>query len=194
MDARRWFLYQHEHVHTRLADFVLRDLTDDQMRVVPPGHNSIVWFFWHITRGEDIGVNAVLRGAPEVITRDAWGKRLGVKRLDFGAGMTADEVAAFSAGVDLEALRAYRAAVRDETRAWVETFDFDVLDAPLDPLARLAAAPLALGPGSEPLHPIIARQTSGWYWLPYVAIGRGYGHLFDAEHVSRLLRVGGVNP
>lgn len=97
MDVRRWVLTEHDVVHTRLAGFVLRRLSDDKWRVVPPGHNSIVWLFWHMTRGEDVGVNAVLRGVPEVVTRDGWGERLGVARLDFAMGMTAAEVAAFTA-------------------------------------------------------------------------------------------------
>jgi hypothetical protein len=45
--------------------------------------------------------------------------------------MTDEEVETFSRTVDFENLRAYRAAVGRETRAWVMAFDFAELDTSL---------------------------------------------------------------
>ena len=79
----------------------------EQMRVKLPGHNSIAWIIWHIARGEDWGVNVMLRGEEQALTRDDWNRRLGIKRLDIGTGMKEDEVAELTAKIDLGALREY---------------------------------------------------------------------------------------
>src|SRR5579864_6201375 len=123
MDARSYFLSLHRHTHgegSRTARRVFYEATPVQQRMKLPGHNSIAWNMWHIARGEDWGVNAMLRGQEQVLTRDNWNPRLGISRLDFGAGMTEDEVADLGQNIDLDALSRYFAAVTAETRRFVE--------------------------------------------------------------------------
>ena len=99
MDARDLFLDQHA-AHTAAVggnkmsapERTLGGLTDEQMRVRPREDlNSIAWLVWHIARAEDILVNRVLVGRPQVFD-DAWMKRLAIDRKDFGIGMTSAEV------------------------------------------------------------------------------------------------------
>ena len=191
MDVRTWFLREHDAVH---GNFTLSRLTDDQLRVTLPGHNSVAWFLWHVTRAEDLSVNAMLRGVPELITQGSWRSRLRVDRLDYGAGMTPEEVETFSNRVDLDVLRDYRATVRATTRAWAETFNFDDLDRPIDVTARLAHAPEALGSGSEAVRALFERMPDGWYWARHGAIGHSLQHAGDMEHVARLVRGDGTGP
>ena len=116
MDMRDLFLAQHSAVHTAAvggnkvsaAERVLNGLSDEQMRVRPREDlNSIAWLVWHIARAEDIFLNPVLAGRDQVFD-DAWMKRLGVTRKDFGIGMKSPEVSELTRAINLDALREYR--------------------------------------------------------------------------------------
>ena len=130
MDARDMFLQQHSAVHSAAvggnklsaAERTLTGLSDEQMRVRPREDlNSIAWLVWHIARGEDIMVNRVLGGRAQVFD-DAWLKRLGITRRDFGIGMTSAEVSDLTRQIDVGALREYRDAVGLRTREVVGAF------------------------------------------------------------------------
>ena len=71
MDGKDLFLSQHAAVHSAAvggnkmsaAERTFGGLTDDQMRVRPREDlNSLAWLMWHISRAEDIMLNAVLSG------------------------------------------------------------------------------------------------------------------------------------
>ncbi len=130
MDARDLFLDQHAAVHSvavggnkmSAAERAFGGLTDEQMRVRPREDlNSLAWLMWHIARAEDIFLNTVLAGRSQVFD-DAWMKRLGITRRDFGIGMTSPEVTELTRQIDLGALREYRDAVGRRTREVVGGF------------------------------------------------------------------------
>ena len=130
MDAKDLFLDQHAVVHTAAvggnkasaAERALGGVTDDQMRVRPREDlNSIAWILWHIARAEDIIVNPVLAGRGQVLD-DAWIKRLGISRRDFGIGMSSAEVWQLTSQIDVGAVREYRDAVGLRTREVVKSF------------------------------------------------------------------------
>ena len=130
MDMRDLFLTQHSAVHTvavggnkvSAAERVLNGLTDEQMRVRPREDlNSIAWLFWHIARAEDIILNTVLSGRAQVFD-EAWMKRLGITRKDFGIGMKSPEVSELTRAINLDALREYRDTVGKRTREIVSGF------------------------------------------------------------------------
>jgi hypothetical protein len=133
MDARELFLIQHAAVHSAAvagnkasaAERALGGVTDEQMRMRPRDDlNSLAWLVWHIARAEDIMVNVVLSGRAQVMD-DAWRRRLGVDRRDFGIGMTKDEVSDLTARIDVGALREYRDAVGRRTQEIVGAFKSD---------------------------------------------------------------------
>ena len=125
MNQLEVFLREHAGVHSKEAvpadfnmDWMLADLSDAQLRARPHGLNSIAWLLWHVARVEDSCVSLVVCGKPQLLD-DAWVGRLrGAPRGD-GEGMSKDEVAALSAAIDLDALRAYRNEVGRRTRAQV---------------------------------------------------------------------------
>jgi hypothetical protein len=130
MDARDLFLEQHAAVQSAAvggnkasaAERTFGGLTDEQMRVRPREDlNSLAWLMWHIARAEDIMVNRVLYGRPQVFD-GAWARRLGIARRDFGIGMTSPEVSELTGQLDVGALREYRDAVGRRTRELVSGF------------------------------------------------------------------------
>jgi len=83
MDVRNLFLDQHAIMHSAAvggnkmsaAERAFAGLSDEQMRVRPREDlNSLAWLMWHIARAEDIMVNTVLTGRPQVCDA-AWMKR-----------------------------------------------------------------------------------------------------------------------
>jgi len=123
------FLSQHAAVHTArisdasgwsLHDEVLRGLSEAQIQRVPrPGQNSIAWLLWHITRIEDMTINSLSLGQPQVWS-PAWAGRLGYPLPDCGASMDEAEVADFSAQICVPVLLDYRAQVGVCTRQAVK--------------------------------------------------------------------------
>jgi hypothetical protein len=192
MDARSLFSLLYGPAHGTSAPgspatAVLQGVSAEQMRIKLPEHNSIAWILWHLARGEDWGVNTMLRGVEQVLDREQWNPRLGLTRRDWGAGMTEAEVIELTQQIDLEALRGYFEAVTAETLRFLETFDFDELLEPLDVKARLALRPDALGPGSELLRAVIERQTTKRWFLTTMALNDVRLHWTEAEHVLHLL-------
>lgn len=131
MDVTQMFLDQHSAMHSvavagnkaSAAERAFGGLSDEQMRVRPREDlNSLAWLMWHIARAEDMIVNPVLGGRPQVFD-DAWLRRLGIERRDFGIGMTSPEVSALTRQIDLAALRDYRDAVGRRTREVVGGFE-----------------------------------------------------------------------
>jgi hypothetical protein len=120
------FLRYHAMLHSaRVApteswsyeDTILNDMTEEQIRRIPPNCNhSIAWLLWHMTRCEDITMNLLVAGRPQVLQRDNWLERLRITVQDTGNAMSRAEITQFSAVIDIDALRAYRVAVGRRTR------------------------------------------------------------------------------
>ena len=163
MDARDLFLQQHAAVHSvavggnkmSMADRTFAGLSDAQMRVRPREDlNSLAWLMFHIARAEDVFLNALLAGRPHVFD-DAWSKRLGITRRDFGFGMTTAEVSDLTQQVDIGALREYRDAVGLRTRDIVGGFKPQDWQGAIEaPAVEHAAADGSLGRAAEPFRTV----------------------------------------
>jgi hypothetical protein len=189
MDARQLFLTQHAHLHASATsgmndvsfqDGLCEGLTDLQVRERPDGLNSIAWLLWHITRFEDVVVNTVLRGAPEVFDRDDWRQRLGISSRLAGTGSDDDELREFGEQIIPDALLAYRAAVGRETRAWAAAVDSAALDVVPDVAARLAQAPVALDERAAWVPRLWSTKT-GYGLLALPVLDHGHIHLGEAR-------------
>ena len=140
------FLSQHAMIHAAdmsgaglwsFEDEVWDNLSNDEARGIPPKFkHSIAWCFWHLTRCEDITMNLLVAGTPQLLLSEGWFERMGVPERDTGNAMKPDEMAAFSNQVDLPALHGYRLAVGRRTRAIVPALEAGRFKQPVDP-ARL---------------------------------------------------------
>ena len=118
------FLTQHAAVHARAVsgteDWSFEEetwdgLTEDVARCVV-GDHSIAWVYWHLARIEDMTMNVLVAGTEQVFNPE-WQARLAAPDVETGNAMPAERIAAFSACVDLAALRDYHIAVGTRTRA-----------------------------------------------------------------------------
>lgn len=124
------FLQQHAAVHAAevsaageysFADEVWHGLDEPAARCIPAGgEHSIAWVFWHLARIEDVTMNLLLAGRPQVFSLGGWSEALRAATRDTGNALDAAGIAALSRAVDIQALRAYRSSVGRQTRALVQ--------------------------------------------------------------------------
>jgi hypothetical protein len=191
MDAKELFLDQHAVVHSAAvggnkasaAERALGGVSDDQMRVRPREDlNSIAWILWHIARAEDIIVNPVIAGRDQVLN-DAWIKRLGISRRDFGIGMTSAEVWQLTSQIDVGALREYRDAVGLRTREVIKGFKPEDWQGQSEAAgAERAAAEGAFGARAEALTKGFTGRPRGML-LSGIALFHPSGHLGEATTI-----------
>jgi hypothetical protein len=140
------FLKHHAMLHSArmtqteswsFEDEVLNDMTAEQVRRIPQNcDHSVAWLLWHIARCEDITMNLLMAGSPQVLHRDRWLEQMKITAQDTGNAMSREEIAQFSAVIDIEALRAYRVAVGRRTQEIVRQLAAEELKQKVDP-ARL---------------------------------------------------------
>lgn len=189
MDALQFFLLRHESLHPKAIDQFLDGLSDAQIRHQPwEGANSLAWLVWHIARCEDVGVNALVAGREQVLD-EGWAARLGVSLRDIGTGMTADEVATFSAGVSLSALRAYFAAGGARTREVVTALRPEELDEVVDTayLHRVIDGERLLGSHADWVRGLWQGKTRGWF-LAQLGLAHQWAHVGEAGAIRGFLQ------
>jgi len=137
-------------------DEVLGALTEAQMRFIPKGGQPVVWKLWHMTRVEDITMNLLLAGSPQVLKSGNWLNKMGVDFTDVGNDMPASDLIKMSERLNVKALLAYRLAVGRRTRSILRRLKPDALWEP---------------PAANRIRRIIEertlRETAGWllkYW------------------------------
>jgi hypothetical protein len=139
MDLQQYLTLQYMTTHVVIDQQILPGTGQDLLRAQPAGGgNSAAWILWHATRSEDVAINAMVRGTPQVVALPEFAEADGLGDMPIGTGLGDDEVASFSSSVDLDALLRYRRAVRNETLAWLGACDLALLDEKPDIDARLA--------------------------------------------------------
>jgi hypothetical protein len=129
-EAVKLFLSQHAMVHSAamtqsglwsFEDELWQGMTEERIRRIPQHcDHSIAWIIWHIARIEDVTMNLLVCGSPQILHQDHWLERMKIALRHTGNAMDAQSVAHLSATIDLEALRAYRVAVGRRTREIVQ--------------------------------------------------------------------------
>lgn len=137
------FLDQHAMLHAAdmsgsglwsFADEAYGGLGEKTMRCVPRGgEHSIAWVIWHITRIEDVTMNLLVTGSPQLFHQGNWKGSLKVSIENTGNAMSTEAVAELSAAVDVQALCSYRAAVGQRTREIVQQIRPEKLRQKVDP-------------------------------------------------------------
>lgn len=141
------FLRQHAAVHARglsaqaewyFAEEALSGLTEAQLHALPTGEeHSIVWCLWHLARIEDMTMNVLIAGEPQVF-EDGWAERLKAPIRHSGNAMDVQAVRRFSEEVNVTEVLAYRLAVGRRTEEIVAGLPLERLHDKVDP-ARLAS-------------------------------------------------------
>jgi hypothetical protein len=141
--AIQLFLSQHAMVHSAVMsqsglwsceDELWHDISEEIVRRIPRNcEHSIAWIMYHIARIEDVTMNLLVAGSPQLVFRGDWIERMKVSIRDTGNGMDDQAVADLSLTIDIEALRAYRVTVGRRTRQIVTQLQPEELKHRVDP-------------------------------------------------------------
>lgn len=188
------FLEQHAAVHASamagsgswsFADEVWEGHTEESARRIPEkGEHSLAWIVWHIARIEDVTMNVLAAGGPQILLRDGWLERLGITLRRTGNVMDREAVANLSAAIDLEQLRSYRMAVGRGTREIVRQLQPGELKQKVDParLQRLSDEGAVVEEASGLLEYWGKRTIAGLLLMP--ATRHNFVHLNEARRLS----------
>lgn len=191
-------LRQHAQVHSAamaraglwsFEDEVLDGLRDEQVRRRTTGaSNSIAWLLWHMARIEDVTMNLLVAGQPQVLEREDWLARLHITRRDVGTAMGDAEVAEVTEQITLAALREYRLAVGRSTQEIIKGLRPAAMHQRVDQsrIQQLLASD-ALAGGAVGL----AEVWGGWKisgLLRQPAIRHSFVHLNEARRIRQKLR------
>jgi Protein of unknown function (DUF664) len=116
-----------------LASRAVDGLAPDLLNRAPgPGRNPVGWLVWHMARGQDAQVAALL-GEDQLWVTGDWADRIGLpaEPRDVGFGHTAEQVAAVRPP-DGRVLLDYLGAATDRTRVYLAGLTPDDLDRVVD--------------------------------------------------------------
>ncbi|MEX0786406.1 MAG: DinB family protein [Dehalococcoidia bacterium] len=189
MDALQMLLLDHARTHAAgvgepeggLAMGELFKVDDAQMRMRPgEGLNSLAWLVFHIARTEDLAVNILVAGRPQVWLDGDWPERLGIDRQDMTPGMTDVEVGEFTGLVDLAALREYRNAVGRRSIEVVSGMKPEELDEQIDhSLVKQGFANGTISPNAAWLDGFTNNKTKAFI-LGHTMTAHNFMHLGEA--------------
>ena len=141
-EAMELFMTQHAMLHSTrvaqsgswsLSDYVFSDITEERIRRIPrSSEHSIAWNIWHIARIEDVAMNMLVAGSPQILNQEQWFERMKTIARDTGNAMGEEGVADLSEKIDIEQLRAYRNAVGRRTRDIVKNLQPEELKQKVD--------------------------------------------------------------
>jgi hypothetical protein len=190
MRAATLLRQQTAELDQRLRDGIA-DVSDVEWHTrAAPNTNLIGFICWHVARNQDVIVQTLIRGEPELIMREMWAHMSGLPAGGddgLGIGISLAQADAIALATTRDGVQAYSAAVFAMLCEWLETLTDDELDLRPDCLAHIAAIP--------------AYQTSFWHRiaqafaamsiaeiLGYYCIAHPYQHVAEIGLLTQLLR------
>jgi hypothetical protein len=136
----------HAMVHSRAVaaegpcsfeDELWAAVSEEALRKYHPDDQTIAWKMWHTARIEDMTMNGLIAGRPQVYDEGGWHGKLAVAARDTGNAMNEAEITELSRSINMEALREYRNEVGRRTREIILSLAPQDLKVRVEP-ARLA--------------------------------------------------------
>jgi DinB superfamily len=192
MTLKEWLRSQHADLRGFFERGVLRGLAPEHWTARPGDTgNSIAWLVWHLARVEDVVINGLVRGEPQVLASGDWERRMGVPDQRVGTGFEPTEVAELGRAADVTAVDGYWQAVRQATATWLAALPDAALDTVPDIRARAAALP--------PIAPAKAQEILLTFWgrrpvaflVGFPLINHGYLHIGEMQAVRGRLGIKG---
>jgi len=191
------FISQHAMLHSAqisqaglwsFPDEILQGLDDSDLRRILPGdEHSIVWVFWHLARIEDVTMNMLVAGRPQLYYEENWFTQMKFLSSETGNALDQAGITSLSAGLDLDALYAYRLAVGRRTWSIAKSLRPDDLQRTV-PTSRLEQV-LAVGAVVESTRSLLdywsRRTIAGLLLMPPTR--HNFLHLNEAARLRRRL-------
>ena len=167
------------------ADAILEGMDEEQIRRIPQNcDHSVAWLIWHMARIEDVAMNILVVGGPQIMNQDDWLERMGVTVVNTGNLMAEADVVELSAAVDIEALRAYRLAVGRGTQEIIQNLQPETLKEKTDPsrLERIMAEGAVVEEARDLVDYWSKRTIAGLLLMP--ATRHNFVHLNEGQRLK----------
>lgn len=182
----------HRGVRFMFEQSIKSVFTPEQMKErIDERGNSIVWLMWHLARTEDLIVQTIFQGQPQLFESEAWGEKLGIDETLNGTGFGDEEVAEFTKAIDFSAADEYWQATAKASYRWLKSITEAQLDDIPDIDSRLAGAPPVLrGEANEGLWAFWRGRTTAFLFTGPI-ISHGYMHVGEMQAIGgRLGQIG----
>jgi hypothetical protein len=193
MRAATLLRQQTAQLDQRLRD-AIADVSDAEWRARPaPNTNLIGFIYWHIVRNQDAIVQTLIRGEPELITREPWNRMGGLPAGGdgIGIGISLAQADAIALAITRDGMEDYSSAMFMMMCEWLETLTDDDLDHRPDCLAHIAANPAYQTPIWHRIAEAFAAKSIA-ETLGYYCIAHPYQHLAEIGLLTQLLRGDGL--
>jgi hypothetical protein len=137
------FLSQHAMLHaTGVSNSGLPSFEDEVFAETDPvtirrfpknAEHSLAWCIWHIARIEDVTMNLLVAGSPQIFIQGGWRELMGIEIVHTGNAMDAGAVVELSDMINIGALRDYRKLVGRRTREIVQSLAPEAVKSMVDP-------------------------------------------------------------
>jgi DinB family protein len=152
--------------------------------------NSIAWLIWHTARTEDMVVQALIKGDPQILFSGDWQQRLGVDASHIGTGIGEDEIGDFMKSMNVEAVDDYWKTVAKTSFEWLKSTSPEELDEIIDVEKRLESVPDVVVGGNNALTQFWNNRNAAFLFQGPV-ISHGYIHVGQMQEIGgRLGRTG----
>jgi uncharacterized damage-inducible protein DinB len=190
MRATTLLLQQIAELDQRLRDGIA-DISDAEWHTrAAPNTNLIGFTYWHVARNQDVIVQTLIRGEPELITRETLARMSGLpagSNDSIGTGMSLAQADAIALATTRDGMQAYCSAVFAMMCEWLETLTDDELDHRPDCLAHIAAIPAYQTPFWHRIAQFFATKSIAEI-LGYYCTAHPYQHLAEIGLLTQLLR------
>jgi DinB family protein len=131
-------VHSHEVGHANVYSFeeeLWEGLTETMFRtILPHGEHSIAWILFHLARIEDMTMNLLVAGTPQLYTSGKWARKLKATISHSANRMDEASVIQLSQSVSMSALHEYRTEVGCGTREIVSRIKPDEFSQRVDPI------------------------------------------------------------
>lgn len=165
--------------------------TPEQMKErIDDRGNSIAWLIWHTARTEDLVVQTLIKGEPQILMNGDWSDRLGIDASHIGTGLGEEEVGEFSKSINVEAADEYWKRTAKASFEWLKSISPEQLDEVIDVEKRLEGVPDVVVGGNTALTQFWSNRTAAFLFQGPV-ISHGYIHIGQMQEIGgRLGRTG----
>jgi hypothetical protein len=181
----------HRGVRFMFENSIQSVFTPEQMKErIDDRGNSIAWLIWHAARTEDLVVQTLIKGEPQLLLDGDWSSRVGIDVSHIGTGLAEEEVGEFSKAINVQAADEYWKTVAKASFEWLKSISPEQLDEVIDVEKRLEDVPDVVVGGNTALTQFWSNRTAAFLFQGPV-ISHGYIHIGQMQEIGgRLGRTG----
>jgi hypothetical protein len=171
-------LSRYKDLHERTLPLFVSKMKDIGVRAYGKELNPPKWILWHMVRGEDFGLNRLVREGNQLYFANQWDKKLNVTTACVGTGMEKEEVNEINAALDLNTLDEYRKDVFAVYCKTIEEMEIRFLNEKLNTryLHQILFEEGSFQGDVKSLFELYKEKTRGWFLL-HTALTHTYYHL-----------------